>query len=46
MSEAKYIEKKEGHIRWGDAESVETKQLKDYNTFIDLELGAGTPQGY
>ena len=40
--EARYLEKKEGHTRWGEAESVELKQLHDYNTFMDLGLGAAT----
>ena len=44
--EARYFEKKEGHTRWGEVKSVELKQLHDYNTFMDLGLGAATPSGY
>ena len=41
--EARYLEKKEGHTRWTDAESVELAQLHDYKTFLDLGHGAKTP---
>ena len=44
--EARYLEKKEGHTRRKDSESVGVKQLHDYNTFMDLGLGAATPSGY
>jgi hypothetical protein len=29
-----------------DTEKVEIRQLKDYNTFRDLGLGAPRPEGY
>ena len=44
--EARFLEQKEGHTKWGDAEKFEIKQLFDYKTFKDLGLGAGTPENY
>ena len=40
--EARFLEQKEGHTKWGDTEKVEIKQLFDYKTFKDLGLGTGT----
>ena len=34
--EARYLERKEGHTRWSDAEGVEIAQLNDYKAFISL----------
>ena len=36
--EARVLEQKEGHTKWGDAEKVEIKQLFNYKTFKDLGL--------
>ena len=35
-----------GNTKWGDAMFLERSQLFDYDTFIDLGLGAKTPHGY
>ena len=44
--EARYLERKEGHTRWSDAEGVEIAQLNDYKAFMDLGNNAKVPQGY
>ena len=44
--EARYLERKEGHTRWTDAEGVEIAQLNDYKAFLDLGHNAKIPQGY
>ena len=44
--EARYLERKEGHTRWTDAEGVEIAQLNDYKAFMDLGHNAKVPQGY
>ena len=42
--EARFLEQKEGHTKWGDAEKVEIKQLFDYKIFKYLGLDAGIPE--
>ena len=44
--EAVFIDEKNGNTKWQDSEKLELQQLKDYDTFRDLGLGAPTPEGY
>jgi hypothetical protein len=44
--EALFIDNKNGNKEWQNAEVVEIRQLKDYDTFRDLGLGAPRPEGY
>ena len=44
--EARYLERKENHTRWTDAEGVEIAQLNDYKAFMDLGHNTKIPKGY
>lgn len=44
--EAVFIDNKNDNTEWQDAETIEIRQLKDYDTFRDLGLGAPRPEGY
>ena len=44
--EARYLQTKEDHTKWTDAEDVELKQLNDYKVFHNLGHGAPIPTGY
>ena len=41
-----FIDNKNGNTEWQDTEKIEIRQLKDYDTFRDLGLGAPRPKGY
>jgi hypothetical protein len=46
LPEAFVIDADNGNTRWQDAMALEISQLKEYNTFKDLERGARPPRDY